>query len=245
MNKSQLNKKRLTSLKVEHANLVKKLKKEDEAFVKSKNSSLKEMGFNIDESNLISLRKKIKEIEEKIILFERSVKMILENEKRYPGYAFIHFSDLRSLVNEYDMMLDQSSYYKGKIPEKNKEDLVKFKNKFTIKISRDPLTRTYNKKEKTRYYVLSEPKTFDLVNDRHSGGYDGRSNKIIESNYDISRMSNKPSPPDPVIFLKTSEGFIIITRWLPSSCDEKKDLVETNRELVNSLSKQESDKLYI
>lgn len=95
----------------------------------SKNNRLSKIGFT-SVPQVVSSKK----MKNKIELTKKEIKLINKYREEYPDYKFITESNVKAICEKYNLLQGSIGIFKGFVPEKNLEDIEKFKNKYNLSI---------------------------------------------------------------------------------------------------------------
>lgn len=210
----------------------KKIDKANECNI-SKIESLKDLGF-----------KQAKEVEdtkdilEDCKLSQEQLSLLAIYQFRYPNNKFITEGQVKTICHKYNLVCATVNRYKGFVPQKNIEDIKKFKLKSEdiVEVEATFGGTYYNKKDMEKYHAssdfLSSHRQFRNAKTKESLSIDEAENfgslKICApiKDMDIKGLElidgyklQAIHIPDPVVLQPVAGGYLILTAWGDEASD--------------------------
>lgn len=183
---------------------------------------LKKLGF----SNVADVHENYKQIER--YNKQKKMKQKIEYYKQeYPFNKFIDEDSVDNICKKYNLILSPVDRFKGDIPEKNQNEIIKFR------IKKKDIRWKWNGNDISIFGF--ERDHFNKANDKVKPNYLQvicPENKLLIDKYRDKIVNNRLVSKDPIILQPVECGYLIITAWLDG--EDKKLMTEP--EIVNPIT---------
>jgi hypothetical protein len=166
----------------------------------------------------------------------------------FPFHKFILYSQVISILEDYNLFIAPSNLYKGDIPDKNMREIVSFEKEYlntygrtqhVIRAEPDkPLCAQSNTPDwgKIKYYICAP--RHEIKSGKHTTRigrevFENTSKSLsVRIKEEIGRI-NSIKIPDPIVLLpiltdRTKIGFIVVSKW-----GDEAEIQELNNGIVN------------